>query len=465
MVKTGDDGIFTLNKLIAGDLNVIAFAGNDAASAPVSKTPGELLRLTLQPRPRPNRATWLRLTRYWPQWLPRKKRFVRCSARLDAGACDAKVETDDRPRAEELWQTSETTLRGMTPGERGASLSETVMAMAITGALASKLNKPSAKTWPTFIANVIETQYPTDPGMRDGIKQSVLVLSAKGTRENYETYAAAATPAIRASALAETSEVAAASDLKTALAKLDQIEALPDEKAKAGDENDYGYNDKNQVFGRAALALLPRLVRKNPEQALALARRIPDAQQKALALAASGQKAGARNALFQEAFDATREFGQSGAARIAALAFEADPVFGKTLFDQLLAALEANQDEGAGNYYRTPEIAFYVARTDSATARRLLERTFAAQKASVEPGMEWQVEQTVRAMAAVDLNRALEMSRSLSNDDQRFQTQIALANYALASQAERGAVSFEEFGNGSWRPGQAAAEGGTKATE
>ena len=539
MVKTGEDGTFTLDKMIAGDLNVTAFAGNDSTSArasiadkTVAGAAGESLTLTLQPRSAPTPrdvagayeilaaviadpesknfygrrqvpeilapfdpelaqklrvaagiaapgapgaepqqdagSLWseivqspekaaLRADEYLAKVEPRQKKAF--SSYFGSTLGLMMVETD-APRAEELWQTSETTLRGMTPGERGGSLSETILAMALTSALASKLGKPSAATWPAFIDNVIETQYPDRGGMRPDIRRRVLVLAAKGTKENYAAYAATATPAIRAAALGESIRGIATSDLQTGLAMLDQIEALPDQKTNDEDDYSYGGNSKQQVFGRAALSLIPRLVKDDPEKALALARRIPAGPQRAqgLALAAGGQKAEARNAIFQEAFDATQNYGQGGAARVAALAFEVDPVFGKTLFDKLLVTLETQQGEGRGGDYETPEIAFYVARTDSATARRLLERTFAAQKASAQQEMSWQIARTAQAMAAVDLDRALEMSRSVSDENQRFQVQTAIAKYALASQAERGAVSFAELGSGSWRPGQAVEE-------
>lgn len=534
MVQTGPDGGFVLDKLIGGDLNVSAFAGDSAATAPtkIGDQPAELT-LTLQPTSPPEPrdvagafdllADILTESKSTETWWKRgavalmvpfdaeRAAQLRALAKLPApgGGAGAPEKQDagslwgeivsaperavlradeylkkieprqqkafqslfgstlgltlvqtDAPRAEELLETSETILRGMTVGERGGSLSESILACAMTGALAAKLGHPSAQTWADFTLSIIEREYPVRQGMREDIKRRVLTIAARGGDENYERFASEVPAGVRIAALSETIDKTIDTDPKAALALLDKLEALP--AAKQNDDFDQR-TDKQYAFGRVALKLVKSLAKTDPAAALTLARRIGRADQRALALAfaAQGQSGTAREALFREAIELSTNAGSATGARIVALAFDSDPIFGKTLFDALLVRIEADQQSRPDRgYYDTPEAAFTIARIDRAAARRLIERSFAAQKASAQPGNDWSLNGSALAMSAVDIPRALEMARSIGDENTRISTQTRIAAYALSSEAERRTLTLQDLRSGQWQPGK----GGT-ATE
>jgi hypothetical protein len=426
-----------LNKAAGGTAEIDALGAGDEAWRPIVAVPEEAVDHAEE---------------YVAKAQPQRRKAL--SAYLAAMKGLALVPTDTT-EAKKCLTESEAILRGITTNERSEALSETIQACALTGALASKLKLSSAQTWCDFALTLIEREVMTGEDARAQLSQKVLSIASRGGAENYERYEAEVSPGIRLVALGEIIRRTAVSEPSTALAMFQKMEALPEEK-RPSKVSGMRISKKAEV-GKTIVALVKALAAKEPAKSLALARRVPNAEQRVMALAwaARGQTGAAQSGLFSEAFNSSQQYGQGNSAKIAAMAYEVDEGLGKRLFGKLISRIERRQNDAIEGMYMmsdVPEVAFYLGRFEPAAARRLIERAFAKQKSSKSQSMNWQMYQMALAMAPVDLKRAVAMAGSISESYQSYQTLMSLAAYALASDKQRQDVTFQTFRDGSWRP-------------
>jgi hypothetical protein len=99
--------------------------------------------------------------------------------------------------------------------------------------------------------------------------------------------------------------------------------------------------------------------------------------------------------------------------------------------------------------------AFYYAAVDPAESRLMLEREWARQlEAHGGGGSDWGPRELPLAMAAIDVERALEMAQALPGDNARFDIQRKIAQYVLASPQVRRTMPFDRWNaSDTWMPG------------
>jgi hypothetical protein len=104
-----------------------------------------------------------------------------------------------------------------------------------------------------------------------------------------------------------------------------------------------------------------------------------------------------------------------------------------------------------------PEFAFYWAQVNPAEARLRMEVEFAQRLHGDNPqGRFFSLVPPMLAMSAVDVDRALELARSIPETDPntRFDAQRKIAQYVLASQEVRRTMPFDRWcASDTWIPG------------
>jgi hypothetical protein len=189
----------------------------------------------------------------------------------------------------------------------------------------------------------------------------------------------------------------------------------------------------------------------------ALAQRVEDQWNRpaTLAMAAEFGPAAQRIALLQEA---AGEAGQGPwmqsitRSRLAALMSELEPKSSRDMFALARTQMESGKEHD-GRRHGVTDYAFYVSTLDPAEARVLLETewTHAQQAMQVEAKQDqatrdfspWNLSQIAIAMAAVDVERAVEMARSIppptgeSRVHSGARALSEIAAYALLAEPER----------------------------
>lgn len=271
---------------------------------------------------------------------------------------------------------------------------------------------------------------------------------------------------------------AAALRLLKTMEELRARPAEPTAEVKVAANTDGEYRPPpEQLWARAATAVIKAIARTDPAAALTLARKIKSDQERpmALALAAQFQPREVAAPLLREALAATSNHWQAATmmARIAAMAHAVDPKLGEELFAQALERLNrkpnyADDDsrESAAGY------AFYHAAIDPAGSRLMIETEFArrqeaaaararaakaakadapiAAPAEAEPQEDWQLLQNLsllaRAMAAVDVERALEMVEQIPDaQGYRARVRTQIISFLLAPEDKRRTMPFTDF--------------------
>jgi hypothetical protein len=512
MARTDQQGTFTLSKLIGGDVKLIAFEGNEAASAsfhipsntaprivlkPVSKLPSRdvnraydlLVDVAAQ------RGFWARddasrmLDKYDPtlagklyEAAGRSKNIIlrnktwggpQVFALMLMGPKDPVLHTGEplvpieeaqrkpfsayleaaqgletfekeKGRATELLDSAEATLRSMTSEERAAAHYETILAFGLTGALASRLNRPSAVTWRDFALTLLDRHVPGGYGSPDDWKARVFSLAMYGGPESYALYEAEVDANARIRALSDTIRRTAPSQTEEALALFQKLEALYNsEKLKKSRNSSTG---NATAMSKAMVALSKSLAASQPKRALAIAERIPDQKQRSLGLAwaAAGLSGDARIDAYNEAFLAAGQYGLDQKAFVAALAADVDPLLGKALFEKVLKVAEPMSRSGI-SYIVIRDVAFYLGRSDPGAARQLLEQSLAYSKFRARSGSNMSVESVAVAMASVDFARAVELCNEIKDMHQACTARVALAKFALATEEQRRELNFFEL--------------------
>ena len=217
------------------------------------------------------------------------------------------------------------------------------------------------------------------------------------------------------------------------------------------------------AFGLAAKAIIPEVGKTDPSAALILARRVksPHHYQEALALAAQSRPKNEALELLREAakiVEAQDAYSEKIASlsRLAAQAYDLDPQAGRELFEKARQALKNAEANGpVWDERESASLAFYAARFEPQQSRAQLEADFKRLSAVEDKKTaSWNMARVAQAMTAVDVGRALEMARSISEENLRFDTQRKIAQYVLAPESVRRTLPFGRWGaSDNWMPG------------
>jgi hypothetical protein len=222
------------------------------------------------------------------------------------------------------------------------------------------------------------------------------------------------------------------------------------------------------MYASAAFAVVRALAVSDATAALALARAVKDSNSErpvALALAAQGLDAAAAAPVFREAMAAAQGeyWAAATMARVAAMAAQTDAKLGEELFREARERVTRPSPHGDDEMQESfAAYAFYRAPIDPAESRLLLEAEWArygtppnrdkSAKDNYDDYMRRQrMTQLALAMAAVDLNRALEMLKTpmggQENDWQRQSAIRRVFSYIMATEAERRTMSLDGRGD------------------
>lgn len=237
---------------------------------------------------------------------------------------------------------------------------------------------------------------------------------------------------------------AAQHDSGTALQWLDWLGSLPPKNEAERTMN----ADPKWAFGQASLGVIRALGAKDAAGALALARRVesPSWRARALAEAAKSQPKPQAMALLREAAAMAAPYvNDDTPIVIAARALEVDQALGRELLSEKKALYES---KSGGEVNRLaamtlPSWAFYYARVDRAASKMILEQAWARRN-----GDTFDTRGIALAMAACDIERAVQMARALPEPSNSFDTRRKLAQYILADEETRRSMPFERWGRG-----------------
>jgi hypothetical protein len=214
-------------------------------------------------------------------------------------------------------------------------------------------------------------------------------------------------------------------------------------------------DETGQSYARAVRYVIQAIGSSDPAKALALARGIQAKSDgvMALALAATFQKKDLAVKVLREAADAASAgYNVSGnLLKIAAMAYEIDPKLGEQLFAEAREKLKTEKGSNT-------DFAFYYRLIDPAESRLMLEIEYANLKRTVglvNPG--WSFVSPALAMAAIDVDRALEMTQTIPETETNagFDARRKIAQYVLAPDAVRRTLPFERWNaSDTWIPGQ-----------
>jgi hypothetical protein len=197
---------------------------------------------------------------------------------------------------------------------------------------------------------------------------------------------------------------------------LDELQKLPEPKTDAGNALNRrpGY-----AFIEAVRQSIPYFGAQSPQEALALARRMPEARGdgdrwggervSALAVAARYLPAAQAAPLWREVIQDA-----GSAPRYAAWAYAQDPALGREMFAAARALLpDLDEKDTYDKYRNTAAFAFYLAIDNPAESRLILEQTWA--HAASHKDADGMLE-VARAMARLDATRAMEMTKAVPED-------------------------------------------------
>lgn len=375
------------------------------------------------------------------EWIPPKLELLADpNTRASAAAHLCVAIGDSRPDvAAPLYEAVKSLPRAPSEGEEEGQMSY-LFSRWLLAAAAAKLHRPEAAS--LVDDAVSETKRFLSGGRGPGgmLAAGVEVL-ARGSAELAGDFADGLPEDDRFRAFARAVEQAAQYDPAGALRLLERM-------GKPGDESTDPY-----YYGLAAKNVIKAVGETDPGRALAIARTVTSEEQRAmaLALAAQYQSRATRWEVFGEAMDFARGPGEM--ARIANLAYDSDRDLGIGLFTQAYEAMEGSESGRAG----LTQLAFYYARVDPAESRLLLELEFADRLEHPDPrNPGWSLMPVCLATAAVDVDRALEMTGSIPEDEAgaRFDARRKIAQYILAPEDVRRSLHFDRWtASDTWIPG------------
>jgi len=321
-------------------------------------------------------------------------------------------------------------------------------------ALAARTKDSAADDMLSAVLEATQAAVKRAGGDDRGLTSAVVMSASKGGPEMARKAQALAmlSDRDRGRILLDATEEAARRDPAEARRLLANLEQQGD-GASAGSPAGAQYDIAGQHYGSAACAVIEAIGATDPAGALELARKVTDWHRPlALALAARYQDDPTAGRLFREAVDATKSTGTK--ARIAAMAYETNPTLGRELFAEVRKSVKPAREEFEEG---VAEFAFYYARVDPPESRLLIEREYVAKRGQGQKmGRYFDLVPPILAMASVDVERALEMARSLLADDPiiGFDAQRKIAQYVLAPDSVRRTMPFDRWGaSDTWTPG------------
>jgi hypothetical protein len=337
--------------------------------------------------------------------------------------------------AADLHRQLDEAVAAMPKGDGGGPV--TLFLRAYQVALAGRLGDPVAENLLTDLVGATREVVSQQGGRDRGLMEAVVEGVAKGSP-------ALAERAIALSGLEEPQLTSARARAVESLASYDVAAAdrVFSAMRPSSEETAAHY------YAVAAKRLIDALGPQDPARALAIAETItlPAERPTALAMAARFQPAAQAAPLFREAQQGAA--GNAGAlAWIAALGMAVDPALGTELFATAHDAQTAATKQ-TGSF--DPRFAFYYSRIDPAETRVTMESEFARRRSATAEEGPFVLTPPILAMAAVDVDRALEMARSIALLD----AQRKIAQYVLAPDSVRRTLAFNRWNaSDTWIPG------------
>lgn len=310
----------------------------------------------------------------------------------------------------------------------------------LMGQLASKHGDLDAEDyWNKALTLAIRSPDNNADGAREGFQTNGLVQSVVTSAAPYNLEfalfaASQLPPRDKTMALSSViSELVKVKNFRQARDLLEKLSAIPNQDAESN-------------FSQSAVELIKATGKDDPAGALALARRVESEFEKgtALALAARFQPKDEAIKLLREAATLTPdEYGTRVRAEIALIAFEFDPALTKEILTPELEGIEAKlrgeEEVGASDNANIAPFAYAYGFVDAPTSRLLIEAEFARQLTVPVEGYNSQLTELTRAMASLDLERALQMADALAalNKDLGVNARAEVTGFLLATPDER----------------------------
>jgi hypothetical protein len=211
-------------------------------------------------------------------------------------------------------------------------------------------------------------------------------------------------------------------------------------------------------FGKVADAAIEEMGKSDPQAALNLAQSVQVDYSQSIVLADAADFLPMSQAadLYRKAAALTLSAAGSRAtpAMIAAKAWLRDKMLGSELFDTALKSCKPSDPLQAPSPEPVADFAFYYARVDPAFSRTLLEKAYATDGASTDQGRSYNMKADAMAMAAVDVDRALEMAYAIPDVNPRFDAVRKIGQYVLAPESTRLTMPFDRWkASDTWIPG------------
>ena len=353
-----------------------------------------------------------------------------------AAALAQAVAPTDPAQANALYSAALARCKAMKPDPSGQAYSNARVAV-----LAVLLQKPEAAALRDRA--LLEAR---KSGLGWGLMEGVAATLIPADPALAAPFLAELTPQEKSRALAERAPELARRDAPGALRLLDRARKLA-----AGDPEAMVY------VAQAAEKMVPIVGKTDPAAAAVLARGLSEVDQyspgeeyMALADAADFAHGPSAAALLREAATAAQT--QSGSAgelaAVAAHAWYLNPTVGQDLFRRAVVLLRARNpmeiyDDGAAG------VGFYGAQIDPQTSRLVLEREYARQlQFPPDDESQYSVDNLACAMSAVDVERALQIARSLPSGSLRDHAILAIADYMLMDTGARRQIEFSHWSRG-----------------
>jgi hypothetical protein len=218
---------------------------------------------------------------------------------------------------------------------------------------------------------------------------------------------------------------------------------------------------KTWAQAQSLCAVLPALYKSDPKSALAQARAIKVSEEttKALTILADLMPIASAAPIYEEA-EADAPSTESSPVSPSCVAYHAwlrDKTLGEKLYKEAFTkfnnsiSMDASPEDGPCS----ADFAFYYAPIDPAFSRMVIERRFLADNRAANYNSDFNAAVAdCCAMASIDINRAGDLAKSITDDNGRYSAYVKIAQYILLTPQQRQQIPFASWGNMSnWTPG------------
>jgi hypothetical protein len=337
---------------------------------------------------------------------------------------------------------------------------------AYLAALAAKLNDPRVDLW--MEALQVALAQTNDAGRAAWSRGQYALILAMGSPELAVKFVQALEPGVQIQVLEKLILSVARRDLPQARQLLATLEALVARQQAAGQPGGGSQPAPQQSLDRAYEAVALSLAPTAPEAALELARKIkgennPSIRPMTIAGVARYLKGEVATKAFREAAATRPEYWHmDSTSEIAALAYGYDRELGEELFEIARTNLAPRENMIVEEEQRPSRAtyAFLRGAIDPAESRLLLETEWARRKDAYERAKDdptdtrysytgSRMSRLAQAMAAVDMERALQMLRELEeyqdHDGGFTDVRPLILSYVLATTDARRTMRFEGY--------------------